>query len=115
MRKLTQQRYGQLYSLQLALDSDGNFAKLPESVEDVYQQRIPVSKTPLTNSSYQNVPSAPASTRSAVAVATPVAIEPGIQRQVVQPVQQVEKVEIPLQQPHLDPKARPFAFAYSML
>ena len=91
VRKLTQQRYGQLYSLQLALDSDGNFAKLPESVEDVYQQRIPVSKTPLTNSSYQNVPSAPASTRSAVAVATPVAIEPGIQRQVVQPVQQVEK------------------------
>ena len=92
VRKLTQQRYGQLYSLQLALDSDGNFAKLPESVEDVYQQRIPVSKTPLTNSTYQNVPSAPAPTPSATAVATPVAIEPGIQRQVVQqPVQQVEK------------------------
>lgn len=115
MRKLTQQRYSQLYSLQLALDSDGNFAKLPESVEDVYQQRIPVSRTPLQNSTYQTVPTAPVQAQPANVVVTPVAIEPVIQRQVVEPVQQVEKVKIPLQQPHLDPKAKSFAFADSML
>lgn len=86
--KLTQQRYSQLYSLQLALDADGNFAKLPEQVGDVYQQRIPVSKTPLQNSSYQTVPTAPVPTQPAAVVVTPVAIEPVLQSQ---PEQHVEK------------------------
>ncbi|CAM9125341.1 type II secretion system secretin GspD [Acinetobacter pseudolwoffii] len=86
--KLTQQRYSQLYSLQLALDADGNFAKLPEQVGDVYQQRIPVSKTPLQNSSYQTVPTAPVPTQPAAVVVTPVAIEPVLQSQ---PEQHIEK------------------------
>lgn len=72
-RRFTQQRYKQLYSLQLALDNDGNFAKLPEDVEGIYQQRIPVSRTP-QNSSYQQVPTAP--TAATVTAQTPVAIEP---------------------------------------
>jgi general secretion pathway protein D len=60
IRRLTQQRYNQLYSLQLALDSDGSFAKLPEQVDDVYQQRLPVSKlsSNTTNKTYQTVPTA---------------------------------------------------------
>lgn len=41
MRRLTQQRYDQVYGLQLAMDKDGNFAKLPAQVEDIYQQRLP--------------------------------------------------------------------------
>ncbi|WP_247791113.1 type II secretion system secretin GspD, partial [Acinetobacter baumannii] len=32
VRRLSQQRYNQLYSLQLAMDKNGNFAKLPEQV-----------------------------------------------------------------------------------
>ncbi len=87
VRKLSQQRYSQLYSLQLALDSDGNFAKLPENVEDVYQQRIPVSKLP-QRSNYQTVPTAPI---QQTVVTTPVAIEPMTQVQPIQPVQHVEK------------------------
>ncbi|MBI1452174.1 MULTISPECIES: type II secretion system secretin GspD [Acinetobacter] len=79
IRRLTQQRYNQLYSLQLALDSDGSFAKLPEQVDDVYQQRLPVSKlsSNTTNKTYQTVPTAP------VIVTTPVAIEPTVKRQTV--------------------------------
>ncbi len=81
VRKLSQQRYSQLYSLQLALDDDGNFAKLPENVEDLYQQRIPVSKTPVNPPKpvYQNVPSG--GVQPQPAVTTPAAIEPPIQRQ----------------------------------
>ena len=105
VRKLTQQRYSQLYSLQLALDSDGNFAKLPESVEDVYQQRIPVSRTPLQNSTYQTVPTAPVQAQPANVVVTPVAIEPVIQRQVVEPVQQVEKSKNTVTTTTLRPKS----------
>ncbi|KGH46208.1 general secretion pathway protein GspD [Acinetobacter idrijaensis] len=105
VRKLTQQRYSQLYSLQLALDSDGNFAKLPESVEDVYQQRIPVSRTPLQNSTYQTVPTAPVQAQPANVVVTPVAIEPVIQRQVAQPVQQVEKSKNTVTTTTLRPKS----------
>ena len=45
-RRLTQQRYDRLYSLQLAMDKDGTFSKLPEKVEDVFQPRLPVSKAP---------------------------------------------------------------------
>ncbi len=87
IRRLTQQRYSQLYSLQLALDSDGSFAKLPEQVEDVYQQRLPVSKlsTNTTNKTYQTVPTAPVaqSVPATKVVTTPVAIEPAVKRQTI--------------------------------
>lgn len=68
-RRMSQQRYDQLYSLQLAMDKDGNFAKLPERMNDVYEQRLPIeskikAKQPGT---YQQVPSG--------AVTTPMAIE----------------------------------------
>ncbi|MEG2358142.1 type II secretion system secretin GspD [Acinetobacter sp.] len=82
VRKMSQQRYSQLYSLQLALDQDGNFAKLPENVEDMYQPRVPVSKVPNNaagKSAYQAVPSGGAAVPAAAA--TPVAIEPPLQRQ----------------------------------
>lgn len=69
VNRLSQQRYSQLYSLQLAMDKDGSFAKLPEEVKDVYQQRIPVSATPV-QSPYQIVPTAPTP-----AVTTPIASE----------------------------------------
>ena len=39
VRRLAQQRYNQLYSLQLAMDKNGNFAKLPEQVDDIYNQK----------------------------------------------------------------------------
>lgn len=81
VKKMSQQRYSQLYSLQLALDSDGNFAKLPENVDDVYQQRIPVSKKVAPAPTYQTVPSAPAANQPTAVVTTPVAIEPPVQRQ----------------------------------
>lgn len=68
-RRMSQQRYDQLYSLQLAMDKDGNFAKLPERMNDVYEQRLPIeskikAKQPST---YQQVPSG--------VVTTPMAIE----------------------------------------
>ncbi|MCT6835556.1 MAG: type II secretion system secretin GspD, partial [Acinetobacter baumannii] len=40
VRRLSQQRYNQLYSLQLAMDKNGNFAKLPEQVDDLYNQKM---------------------------------------------------------------------------
>ncbi|MGM7310020.1 type II secretion system secretin GspD, partial [Acinetobacter baumannii] len=40
VRRLSQQRYNQLYSLQLAMDKNGNFAKLPEQVDDIYNQKM---------------------------------------------------------------------------
>lgn len=102
VRKLSQQRFSQLYSLQLALDGDGNFAKLPENVDDVYQQRIPVSTLPKT-SSYQTVPTAPVQPSSSVVV-TPVAIEPTVQPRVIEPVQQVEKTKNTVTTTTLKPK-----------
>ena len=83
VRKMSQQRYSQLYSLQLALDSDGNFAKLPESVDDVYQQRIPVSKNNAPAPVYQTVPTTPVDSQPAAVVTTPVAIEPPVKRAVI--------------------------------
>ena len=87
IRRLTQQRYNQLYSLQLALDADGGFAKLPEQVEDVYQQRLPVSKlaSNVTGTTYQAVPTAPVAQTAPVTkvVTTPVAIEPALKRQTI--------------------------------
>jgi len=77
VRRLSQQRYSQLYSLQLALDKDGGFAKLPEQVDDVYMQRLPVKPGAPRTSPYQAVPSG-AQTSNAMTVTTPVAIEPPI-------------------------------------
>ena len=70
IRKMAQQRYDQLYSLQLAMDKDGSFAKLPANIEDVYQQRLPIESPkssqpsvvqpqfiPAQPTQYNNVPS----------------------------------------------------------
>ena len=83
VKKMSQQRYSQLYSLQLALDNEGNFAKLPENVDDVYQQRIPVSKGTAPAPVYKTVPTAPQATQPAAVVSTPVAIEPVVKRQTI--------------------------------
>ena len=78
VRRLSQQRYNQLYSLQLAMDNNGNFAKLPENVGDIYQQQ-----PTLNSSSYQKVPTAIQS--KTVVVTTPVAVDaPPVQRQSIQ-------------------------------
>lgn len=77
VRRLSQQRYSQLYSLQLALDKDGSFAKLPEQVDDVYLQRLPVKPDAPRTSPYQAIPSG-AQPSNAAAVTTPVAIEPPV-------------------------------------
>jgi general secretion pathway protein D len=90
IRRVSQQRYDQLYSLQLAMDKDGNFAKLPANVDDVFQQRLPITSTPSSqpklvqpqptaqpSSQYQKVPTgAKTSAVQGNAVTTPVAEEP---------------------------------------
>ncbi|WP_180160907.1 type II secretion system secretin GspD [Acinetobacter sp. YH01004] len=94
IRRISQQRYSQLYSLQLAMDADGSFAKLPENVGDVYQQRLPVSRVAPQTGTYQTLPSAVSANRTATVVSTPVAIEPAVQRQnVVLPQQEVSKTK----------------------
>ncbi|MEX5286612.1 type II secretion system secretin GspD [Acinetobacter towneri] len=94
IRRISQQRYSQLYSLQLAMDADGSFAKLPENVSDVYQQRLPVSRVAPQTGTYQTLPSAVSGNRTATVVSTPVAIEPAVQRQnVVLPQQEVSKTK----------------------
>ncbi|PWB13148.1 type II secretion system protein GspD [Acinetobacter sp. AM] len=91
VRRLSQQRYSQLYSLQLALDKDGGFAKLPEQVDDVYMQRLPVQPGASRTSPYQAVPSG-AQTSNATTVTTPVAIEPPITSSPL-PKSEVEKTK----------------------
>ena len=84
VKRLSQQRYSQLYSLQLAMDQDGTFSKLPENVDDIYQQRIPVTPSAPKAPGYQTVPSGGQQNQSSTAVVTtPVAIEPVVQRQVI--------------------------------
>lgn len=89
VKRLSQQRYSQLYSLQLAMDQDGTFSKLPENVDDIYQQRLPVTPSAPKVPGYQTVPSGGQKQSNAAVVTTPVAIEPVVQRQVV-PVPQSE-------------------------
>ncbi|WP_374528393.1 type II secretion system secretin GspD [Acinetobacter sp.] len=91
VRRLSQQRYSQLYSLQLALDKDGSFAKLPEQVDDAYMQRLPVKPSAPRTSPYQAVPSA-AQPSNAATITTPVAIEPVISSTPV-PKSEVEKTK----------------------
>lgn len=95
VRKVAQQRYDRLYSLQLAMDKDGSFAKLPDQVEDVFQQRLPVSATPqpAQPTVYQQVPSGGTTSNSNV-VTTPVAIEPvALPKTVTVPNPVVEKTK----------------------
>jgi general secretion pathway protein D len=102
IRRMAQNRYSQLYSLQLAMDKDGNFAKLPEKVEDIYQQRIPVSSGAL-KSPYQTVPTATTAPVVVPAVVTPVAVEPEIQR--VRPILDVEKTKHTTTKTTLEPSS----------
>jgi len=84
VKRLSQQRYSQLYSLQLAMDQDGTFSKLPENVDDIYQQRIPVTPSAPKAPGYQTVPSGGQQNQSKTAtITTPVAIEPVVQKQVI--------------------------------
>ncbi|ENV01577.1 MULTISPECIES: type II secretion system secretin GspD [Acinetobacter] len=80
VRRLSQQRYNQLYSLQLAMDKNGNFAKLPEQVDDVYNQKMTPPSISSQPKNYQQVPSGGKSST----VTTPVAVEPAVQKQTLQ-------------------------------
>lgn len=80
VRRLSQQRYNQLYSLQLAMDKNGNFAKLPEQVDDVYNQKMTAPSIAPQSKNYQQVPSGGKSTT----IITPVAVEPTVQKQTLQ-------------------------------
>ena len=96
MQKIGQQRYEKLYSLQLAMDKEGNFSKLPEKLEDVYEQRLPIQsplKAPLPAPvTYQQVPSG--GVIPSEAITTPVAIEPPvIQQPALKPTQEVQKTK----------------------
>lgn len=82
--QLTKDRYNQLYSLQLAMDKDGNFAKLPEDYHDVYQQRLPITsnlKKDKPAQNYQKVPSGGVTQN----VETPVAINQPTQTYTIEP------------------------------
>lgn len=80
VRRLSQQRYNQLYSLQLAMDKNGNFAKLPEQVDDVYNQKMTPPSIATQPKNYQQVPSGGKSST----VTTPVAVEPAVRKQTLQ-------------------------------
>lgn len=80
VRRLSQQRYNQLYSLQLAMDKNGNFAKLPEQVDDVYNQKMAPPSVTSQPKNYQQVPSGGKSST----VTTPVAVEPAVRKQTLQ-------------------------------
>jgi general secretion pathway protein D len=87
VRRISQQRYNQLYSLQLSMDKNGNFAKLPENVADIYNPQAIVKNSP-----YQKVPTATQAQKTVV-VTTPVAVEqPQLQQKTVQlPVKETER------------------------
>lgn len=80
VRRLSQQRYNQLYTLQLAMDQNGNFAKLPEQVDDVYNQKMTPPSVTSQPKNYQQVPSGGKSST----VTTPVAVEPAVRKQTLQ-------------------------------
>ncbi|EXE84889.1 type II secretion system secretin GspD [Acinetobacter baumannii] len=80
VRRLSQQRYNQLYSLQLAMDKNGNFAKLPEQVDDIYNQKMTPPSIASKPKNYQQVPSGGKSST----ITTPVAVEPTVQKQTLQ-------------------------------
>ncbi|EPF6522229.1 type II secretion system secretin GspD [Acinetobacter baumannii] len=80
VRRLSQQRYNQLYSLQLAMDKNGNFAKLPEQVDDIYNQKMTPPSIASKPKNYQQVPSGGKSST----ITAPVAVEPTVQKQTLQ-------------------------------
>ncbi|MDC4400742.1 type II secretion system secretin GspD [Acinetobacter baumannii] len=80
VRRLSQQRYNQLYSLQLAMDKNGNFAKLPEQVDDIYNQKMTPPSIASKPKNYQQVPSGGKSST----ITTPVAVEPTVQKHTLQ-------------------------------
>lgn len=80
VRRLSQQRYNQLYSLQLAMDKNGNFAKLTEQVDDIYNQKMTPPSIASKPKNYQQVPSGGKSST----ITTPVAVEPTVQKQTLQ-------------------------------
>ncbi|SPL71810.1 type II secretion system secretin GspD [Acinetobacter stercoris] len=89
-RRITRGKYDQIYSLQLAFDKDGSFAKLPENVDNIYEQRLPITapmkkEPPAQN--YQRVPSGGSSK------ATPVATEPRTQTYIIEKPVQSQPVE----------------------
>ncbi|ERS00321.1 general secretion pathway protein D [Acinetobacter sp. COS3] len=88
VRRISQQRYNQLYSLQLAMDKNGNFAKLPENVNDIYRQQPAAANS----SPYQKVPTATQQNQSG-AVSTPVAEDRPVvqQKSVALPVKETER------------------------
>ena len=45
-QRMTRQQYGQIRSLQLAFDTDGSFAALPENVDRLYENRVTVPVNP---------------------------------------------------------------------
>ena len=70
----TRERYQQLRSLELSLNQDGSFARLPVEVDQVFDQRF-VPATPAAT--YQQVQVTPTQ-NTQVVVRTPVAIEPRV-------------------------------------
>ncbi|QIO07102.1 type II secretion system secretin GspD [Acinetobacter shaoyimingii] len=94
VRRLAQQKYDRLYSLQLAMDKDGSFAKLPHDVEDVYQPRLPITsslKAPEQPTVYK-VPEKPVVQQNRQ-IETPVAIEPPAPQANFQPRTDVHKTK----------------------
>ena len=90
VRRISQQRYNRLYSLQLAMDKEGNFAKLPENVENIYQPSTAAVAANTQASNYQKVPT---NGRNQI-VTTPVAVEPAVQRQsITLPAKEVERTK----------------------
>ncbi len=73
------------------MDKNGNFAKLPEQVDDVYNQKMTAPSIAPQSKNYQQVPSGGKSTT----VITPVAVEPTVQKQTLQlPEPEVNRTKI---------------------
>ena len=104
VRRISQQRYNQLYSLQLAMDKNGNFAKLPERVDDIYNQNMTAPSVQPQKKNYQQVPSGGKSST----ITTPVAIEPAVQKQSMQlPDPEVSKTKNTVTTTTLRPSTAP--------
>lgn len=89
VRRISQQRYNQLYSLQLSMDKNGNFAKLPENVESIYQPST-AELTAQASSTYRQVPSGGQNQ----VISTPVAVEPAVSQQsIALPAKEVERTK----------------------
>ncbi len=75
VQSLTQTRYGQVRSLQLVLDPNGNINRLPENIERIYgESTTDVITNPTTGSSINSIDKTPVAINRAVT--TPVANPP---------------------------------------